>query len=230
MHARARGERSSAGEKPARAACVGARCAGAPEDLPLDRARAARLDQLTARSRAAARARRWRGGAAGSRRSARTVGPSSGSRAKRRWNSLVSSSSASMKRARSNAAASLVARTTTRPSGDCRADASLAAPAAAPCHVRAAACAKAVRPARRDHGGRARRASTSPRRRIRIAAAAGGGTVSADDARRPRSRSAPRRRKLRLFLDELRPTAETTVLDVGADELGFGDAAAAARR
>jgi SAM-dependent methyltransferase len=33
-----------------------------------------------------------------------------------------------------------------------------------------------------------------------------------------------RRRKLRLFLDELQPTAETTVLDVGADELGFGDA------
>jgi SAM-dependent methyltransferase len=32
-----------------------------------------------------------------------------------------------------------------------------------------------------------------------------------------------RQRKLRLFLDELRPTAETTVLDVGADELGFGD-------
>jgi SAM-dependent methyltransferase len=32
-----------------------------------------------------------------------------------------------------------------------------------------------------------------------------------------------RRRKLRLFLDELHPTAETTVLDVGADELGFGE-------
>jgi SAM-dependent methyltransferase len=32
-----------------------------------------------------------------------------------------------------------------------------------------------------------------------------------------------RRRKLRLFLDELQPTAETTVLDVGADELGFGE-------
>jgi SAM-dependent methyltransferase len=32
-----------------------------------------------------------------------------------------------------------------------------------------------------------------------------------------------RERKLELFLDELRPTAETTVLDVGADELGFGD-------
>jgi SAM-dependent methyltransferase len=32
-----------------------------------------------------------------------------------------------------------------------------------------------------------------------------------------------RRRKLRLFLDELRPTPETTVLDVGADELGFGE-------
>ena len=32
-----------------------------------------------------------------------------------------------------------------------------------------------------------------------------------------------RRRKLRLFLDELHPTAETSVLDVGADELGFGD-------
>ncbi len=33
-----------------------------------------------------------------------------------------------------------------------------------------------------------------------------------------------RRRKLRLFLDELRPTASTTVLDVGADEVGFGGA------
>ena len=32
-----------------------------------------------------------------------------------------------------------------------------------------------------------------------------------------------RGRKLRLFLDELQPTSETTVLDVGADELGFGD-------
>jgi SAM-dependent methyltransferase len=32
-----------------------------------------------------------------------------------------------------------------------------------------------------------------------------------------------RRRKLQLFLDEVRPTAETTVLDVGADELGFGE-------
>jgi SAM-dependent methyltransferase len=32
-----------------------------------------------------------------------------------------------------------------------------------------------------------------------------------------------RERKLRLFLDELRPTPETTVLDVGADELAFGE-------
>jgi SAM-dependent methyltransferase len=32
-----------------------------------------------------------------------------------------------------------------------------------------------------------------------------------------------RKRKLRLFLDELRPTAETTVLDIGADELAFGE-------
>ncbi|HXG77397.1 MAG TPA: class I SAM-dependent methyltransferase [Gaiellaceae bacterium] len=32
-----------------------------------------------------------------------------------------------------------------------------------------------------------------------------------------------RRRKLLLFLDEIRPTPETTVLDVGADELGFGE-------
>lgn len=32
-----------------------------------------------------------------------------------------------------------------------------------------------------------------------------------------------RLRKLELFLDELGPTAETTVLDVGADELGFGE-------
>ena len=31
-----------------------------------------------------------------------------------------------------------------------------------------------------------------------------------------------RRRKLRLFLDELQPTPELSVLDVGADELGFG--------
>ena len=32
-----------------------------------------------------------------------------------------------------------------------------------------------------------------------------------------------RRRKLRLLLEEFRPTPETTVLDVGADELGFGE-------
>jgi SAM-dependent methyltransferase len=32
-----------------------------------------------------------------------------------------------------------------------------------------------------------------------------------------------RERKLRLFLGELRPTSETSVLDVGADERGFGD-------
>jgi len=33
-----------------------------------------------------------------------------------------------------------------------------------------------------------------------------------------------RRRKLRLFLEELEPTAATTVVDVGADEVGFGGA------
>jgi SAM-dependent methyltransferase len=33
-----------------------------------------------------------------------------------------------------------------------------------------------------------------------------------------------RRRKLRLFFDELHPTAATSVLDVGADEVGFGGA------
>jgi SAM-dependent methyltransferase len=32
-----------------------------------------------------------------------------------------------------------------------------------------------------------------------------------------------RRRKLRLFLDELNPTEKTSVLDVGADELAFGE-------
>jgi SAM-dependent methyltransferase len=32
-----------------------------------------------------------------------------------------------------------------------------------------------------------------------------------------------RERKLRLFMDELQPTPETSVLDVGADELGFGE-------
>lgn len=32
-----------------------------------------------------------------------------------------------------------------------------------------------------------------------------------------------RKKKLRLLLDELRPTPETTVLDVGADALGFGE-------
>jgi SAM-dependent methyltransferase len=32
-----------------------------------------------------------------------------------------------------------------------------------------------------------------------------------------------RERKLQLFLDELHPTAQTSVLDVGADELGFGE-------
>lgn len=31
-----------------------------------------------------------------------------------------------------------------------------------------------------------------------------------------------RRRKLRLFLEEMRPTAAMTVLDVGVDEIGFG--------
>jgi SAM-dependent methyltransferase len=31
-----------------------------------------------------------------------------------------------------------------------------------------------------------------------------------------------RRRKLRLFMEEMRPTPETTVIDVGADEVGFG--------
>jgi SAM-dependent methyltransferase len=33
-----------------------------------------------------------------------------------------------------------------------------------------------------------------------------------------------RRRKLRLLLDELQPGPRTTVLDVGVDEVGFGDA------
>jgi SAM-dependent methyltransferase len=32
-----------------------------------------------------------------------------------------------------------------------------------------------------------------------------------------------RERKLRLFREELHPTSETTVLDVGVDELGFGE-------
>jgi SAM-dependent methyltransferase len=32
-----------------------------------------------------------------------------------------------------------------------------------------------------------------------------------------------RARKLQLFLDELQPTSDTTVLDVGADELAFGE-------
>src|SRR2546428_11908035 len=32
-----------------------------------------------------------------------------------------------------------------------------------------------------------------------------------------------RKRKLRLLLDELQPTRDSTVLDVGADELGFGE-------
>jgi SAM-dependent methyltransferase len=32
-----------------------------------------------------------------------------------------------------------------------------------------------------------------------------------------------RRKKLRLLFQELQPTAETTILDVGADELGFGE-------
>jgi SAM-dependent methyltransferase len=34
-----------------------------------------------------------------------------------------------------------------------------------------------------------------------------------------------RRRKLQLLLEELQPTPETSVLDVGADELGFGEGA-----
>jgi len=32
-----------------------------------------------------------------------------------------------------------------------------------------------------------------------------------------------RRRKLELFLDELQPTQDTSILDAGADELGFGE-------
>jgi SAM-dependent methyltransferase len=36
-----------------------------------------------------------------------------------------------------------------------------------------------------------------------------------------------RRRKLALFMETIRPTPETTVLDVGADELGFGEDAGA---
>jgi len=43
--------------------------------------------------------------------------------------------------------------------------------------------------------------------------------VRATDAISLRSR----RRKLRLFLEEIRPTAATTVVDVGVDEVGFGD-------
>jgi SAM-dependent methyltransferase len=35
-----------------------------------------------------------------------------------------------------------------------------------------------------------------------------------------------RRRKFALFMETMAPTAETTVLDVGADDSGFGDAAA----
>ena len=31
-----------------------------------------------------------------------------------------------------------------------------------------------------------------------------------------------RRRKLELFLDSMRPSADTTILDVGVDDLGFG--------
>ncbi|HUG65862.1 MAG TPA: class I SAM-dependent methyltransferase [Gaiellaceae bacterium] len=34
-----------------------------------------------------------------------------------------------------------------------------------------------------------------------------------------------RERKLKVFMEELRPTSETSVLDVGADELGFGERA-----
>ncbi len=43
--------------------------------------------------------------------------------------------------------------------------------------------------------------------------------MSIADAVSVRSRT----RKLRLFLDQLQPTLETTVLDIGADELGFGE-------
>ncbi|MBA2332734.1 MAG: hypothetical protein H0V94_08100, partial [Actinobacteria bacterium] len=32
-----------------------------------------------------------------------------------------------------------------------------------------------------------------------------------------------RRRKLALFLETMRPTAETTVLDIGVDDVGFGE-------
>src|SRR6185436_6369124 len=144
-------------------------------------------------------------------RSRCTVGPRSGSRAWRRWNSLVSSSSASRKRA-SSTACSHDACTTTRPS------------------ERWCAVAQRCSVRRVDHVGVpvVRRSEYGPFARS---------TASTTDApyRPARTRYFPamrladsislrsRERKLRLFLEELRPGPTTTVLDVGADELGFGE-------
>ena len=142
-----------------------------------------------------------------------TDGPSSGSRAKRRWNSLVSSSSASMKRA-SSIARSHEARTTTRPSWSCCADAQRP-PAGAP--------SRSLVPAvsRSEYGPAARSTAST------IGASLLGDPWLTRYLRAMRLVDAvslrSRERKLRLFLDELQPTAETTVLDVGADELGFGE-------
>lgn len=82
----------------------------------------------------------------------------------------------------------------------------------------------------RPHVAQEVRPSRSERRLDHVAGpyfearrADGGGTVAPmrlADAVSIRSR----RRKLRLFFEEMRPTADTSVLDVGADELGFGDA------
>ena len=134
-----------------------------------------------------------------------------GSRAYRRWNSVVSSSSASMKRA-SSTASSHDARTTIRPSEQLMRGrpASSGEPR---CPRRGRASQSERVRARGSEHGVDHRASLLTRAEPILPA----------DAARRLHLAALAKRKLRLLLDELRPTAATSVLDIGADELGFGD-------
>src|SRR4029079_14545735 len=74
-----------------------------------------------------------------------------------------------------------------------------------------AACMRPSSPCTRSHGCRSARLSSSTPKvpHVRLA-----------DAISIRSRT----RKLALFLDEMRPDAATTVLDVGVDEVSLGEA------
>ena len=124
-----------------------------------------------------------------------TAGPISGSRACSRWNSLVSSSSASMKRA-SSTARSHEARTTTRPSRSCCA-AAQRPPASFACHEAVPAVSRSeYGPVALSTASTIEPAYRPPRTRYFLA-------MRLADAISLRSR----RRKLQLFLDELRPDA-----------------------